>query len=60
MNIRVHLPSTKEGWEILHDRLAKFQSEFIINEINKLPCSYEKKLKVLEGVKKRIEEEELC
>jgi hypothetical protein len=58
MNVIVHLPDTKEGWEILNDRLAEFQSDFIINEINNLPCSYERKLEVLEGVKRKIEEEE--
>lgn len=56
MNVIVHLPDTKEGWELLDDRLAEFHSQFIINEINKLPCSYERKLEILEGVKKRIEE----
>lgn len=58
MNIRVHLPETKEGWEELNSRLSKFQSEFIINEINNLPYSYERKLEVLEGVRERIEQEE--
>ena len=57
MNIIVHLPDTKEGWKILNDRLAEFQSDFIINEINNLPYSYERKLEVLEGVKRKIEEE---
>lgn len=54
MNIRVHLPSTEEGWEELHDRLAAFHSEFIINEINKLPCSYEEKIKVAEGIAAKV------
>lgn len=58
MNIRVHLPDTKEGWKELNDRLATFQSEFIIGEINKLPYSYEEKLEVLEEVRKKIEKEE--
>lgn len=58
MNIRVHLPETKEGWEELNNRFSKFQSEFIIDEINNLPYSYERKLEVLEGVRERIEQEE--
>lgn len=58
MNIRVHLPDTEEGWEMLNERMAEFHSEFIINQINNLPCSYEKKLEVLEGVRRKIEEEE--
>ena len=60
MNIRVHLPSTKEGWKILNNRVAEVQSEFIINEINKLPYGYERKLEVLEEIQIRIKEEELC
>lgn len=57
MNIRVQLPDTEEGWEMLNDRMAEVHSEFIINQINNLPCSYEKKLEVLEGVRIKIEEE---
>lgn len=59
MNIRVHLPSTNEGWEILNNRLAKFQSDFIINEINKLPYCYEKRLEILEEVIKTINKMEI-
>ena len=55
MNVRVHLPTTKEGWQILNERMAEFHSEYIINQINNLPCSYEEKIQVLEGVKKKIE-----
>ena len=58
MNVRVHLPTTKEGWQMLNERMAEIHSEFIINQINDLPCSYERKLEVLEGVKKKIEEVE--
>ena len=58
MNITVHLPTTKEGWQMLNERMAEIHSEFIINQINDLPCSYERKLEVLEGVKKKIEEVE--
>ena len=58
MNITVHLPTTKEGWQMLNERMAEINSEFIINQINDLPCSYERKLEVLEGVKKKIEEVE--
>ena len=58
MNIRVHLPDTEEGWEMLNERMAEIHSEFIIDQINNLPCSYEKKLEVLEGVRRKIEEEE--
>ncbi|QQY80579.1 hypothetical protein EDD65_102242 [Keratinibaculum paraultunense] len=57
MNVKVHLPTTKEGWKMLNERIAEVQSEFIINEINNLPCSYERKIEILEGVKKKIEEE---
>ncbi len=57
MNITVHLPTTKEGWQMLNERMAEIHSEFIINQINNLPCSYEEKLEILEGVKKRVEEE---
>ena len=57
MKVRVHLPTTKEGWKILNERIAEVCSEFIIKQINDLPCSYEKKLEVLEGVKKRVEKE---
>ena len=56
MNIRVHLPTTEEGWAMLNDRITDFQAEFIINEINKLPYSYEDKIEILEGVRKRIED----
>lgn len=56
MNIRVHLPSTKEGWELLSNKVAEVQSELIINQINKLPCNYERKVEVLEGVRKKIKE----
>lgn len=56
MKVRVHLPDTEEGWEMLNNRLAEFQSEFIINEINKLPHSYEEKLQILDGVIERIKE----
>lgn len=54
----MHLPDTKEGWEMLNERMAEFHSEFIINQINNLPCSYEEKLEVLEGVRRKIEEDE--
>ena len=54
MNIRVHMPSTTGGWEELNNRLAEHQSEFIINEINKIPCDYEGKLVVLAGVIRKI------
>lgn len=57
MNIKVHLPSTKEGWEKLSERIAGIHSEFIINQINNLPCSYERKLEILEGVKRKVENE---
>lgn len=55
MNVIVHLPSTKEGWEMLNERIAEIHSEFIINQINDLPCSYERKLEILEGVKRKLE-----
>jgi hypothetical protein len=57
MNIIVHLPDTEDGWEMLNDRMAEFHAGVILNQINNLPCSYEKKLEILEGVKRRIEEE---
>ena len=56
MNVRVHLPETEEGMEKLLDRLAEFKADWIINEINKLPYSYEIKLEVLEEIKKRLKE----
>lgn len=56
MEVRVHLPDTEEGWEMLNDRMAEFHAEFILNQINNLSCSYERKLEVLEGVKRKIEE----
>ena len=55
MNIRVHLPTTKEGWQMLNERMAEFHSEYIINQINNLPCSYEEKIQDLERVKRKIE-----
>jgi len=55
VNVIVHLPSTKEGWKMLNERLAEVYSELIINQINDLPCSYERKLEILEGVKRKIE-----
>ena len=58
MEVRIHLPGTKEGWEMLNERMAEIHSEFIIDQINNLPCSYEKKLEVLEGVRRKIEEDE--
>ncbi|GFN37212.1 hypothetical protein [Tepidimicrobium xylanilyticum] len=55
MNIIVHLPNTKEGWDMLSKRMVEIHSEFIINEINNLPYSYEKKLEILEGIKQEVE-----
>jgi len=55
MNVIVHLPSTEEGWKMLNERIAEVCSEFIINEIDNLPCSYERKLEILEGVKRKLE-----
>lgn len=57
MNIRVHLPDSEEGWQMLNDRMAEFHAGVILDQINNLPCGYEEKLEVLEGVKRRIEEE---
>lgn len=56
MNVRVHLPKTKEGMDRLLNRLAEYKASWIINEINKLPYSYEIKLEVLEEIKKRLKE----
>jgi hypothetical protein len=41
---------------MLNDRMAEFHAGVILDQINNLPFSYEKKIEVLEGVKRRIEE----
>lgn len=51
MNIRVHYPKTKEGWEKLNDRIATAQANAIMNYIDNLNCSYEEKVKLVARAK---------
>lgn len=50
MNIRVHYPSTEEGWSQLNEKLVNIQAEVIVKHIDNLNCSYEEKRNILNSV----------
>ncbi|CCQ95965.1 hypothetical protein CULT_340008 [[Clostridium] ultunense Esp] len=57
MNIIVHLPKTKEDYKKLEEIITEMHSEFIINQINNLPCSCKDKVEILEAIIRKVEKE---
>ncbi|MEG0153429.1 MAG: hypothetical protein RR744_09725 [Cellulosilyticaceae bacterium] len=47
MNIRVHYPSTEEGLQKLNEKIATAHAEAVVDYIDNLDCSYEKKMQLL-------------
>lgn len=50
MKIRVHYPKTKEGKAELQRRINEVHTEIVIDRINNLDCSYEQKIKIVDGL----------
>lgn len=47
MEIRVHYPETKEGWEQLEDVVATVQAEILVNWIMRQNCSAAEKKRLI-------------
>lgn len=54
MKIIVHYPETPEKQEQFDIRVAKFHAEYVVQYIEKLNCSTEQKLKLLDAVVQTI------
>lgn len=54
IKVNVVYPSTPEGWVRLQDRIDEMHAKMIIWNIEKLNCSPEQKLTLLEGIKAEI------
>jgi len=54
IEIKIVYPSTREGWVRLQDRIDEMYAKIIIWNIEKLNCSPEQKLTLLEEVKAEI------
>lgn len=54
IEIKIVYPSTREGWVRLQDRIDEMYAKIIIWNIEKLNCSTEQKLTLLEEVKAEI------
>lgn len=52
MNIRVHYPQTEEGWKKLNERIATAHANAIVDYIDNLNCSHEKKVSLLQRASK--------
>ena len=50
LNIIVHYPETTEKQALFDARVAKFHAEYVAQYIEKLNCSKEQKLKLLDAV----------
>lgn len=53
MNIRIHYPSTEEGWNQLNERLVNAQTEAIVKYIDNLNCAYEEKVQLLKNASEK-------
>ena len=51
MNVIVYLPNNKEKSEILNNKVAEVYGNTIFNIIEKLKCSKEQKLKLLDEIR---------
>lgn len=59
MNIKVYYPSSPEGKDELARRVASVHADIVVQYINRLPCSAEQKLALIEATaaeKKRQEQ----
>lgn len=50
INVRVHLPETAEGLEVLREAMAKFNGMLLVGALNKLPAPISEKRAYLEGL----------
>lgn len=56
IKIREVFPTTEQGWNELHKRMAKAQLEAISNCINKLTCPKDQKIALIDAVINKISE----
>jgi len=54
MNVIVHLPESEDGKIMLANRVTNIHTEFIVDYLNKSDCDAEDKVRILEGVQKRV------
>jgi len=54
MNVIVHLPESEDGKIRLANRVTNIHTEFIVDYLNKSDCDAEDKVRILEGVQKRV------
>lgn len=47
MNIKIHYPDSAEKQSELHNKLSKVHAEAVIEHINNLPLSKEKKIELV-------------
>ena len=54
MEVFLIFPKSKQAWQELEQELAKFQSEQALKSIQKLPCSTEQKLELVDAAVKHL------
>lgn len=54
IEIIVHYPETPEKQALFDARVAKFHAEYVIQRIEKLSCSTEQKLKLIDAIAQTI------
>ena len=54
MKIKILMPDTEEGIQLLKMKISEIHALAIINSIEKLPCEADKKLLLLSSIKEEI------
>jgi len=54
MNVIIHFPESEDGKVMLANRVTNIHTEFIVDYLNKSDCDTEDKVRILEGVQKRV------
>ena len=57
MEVFLIFPKSRQAQQELRQELAKFQSEQALKSIQKLPCSTEQKLEMVDAVVKHLKEQ---
>lgn len=57
INVIVHFPKTKEGWDALSKTLAELHAEFAFSRISKLQCPVAQRLEQLDAIVQRARQD---
>ena len=57
MEVFLSFPKSKQAQQELREELAKFQSEQALKSVQKLPCSTEQKLELVDAAVKHLKKQ---